>query len=216
MIGFVPNHLSIYKLAFRHSSMSSHTLKNNERLEFLGDAVLDSIVAHYLFLKFPKRSEGFLTEMKSKIVNRKQLGYIASQMAIQDFLQYDTDYVVLNNNILGNALEALIGAVYMDHGYNVTKTFVMQKIINKYIDLEILQNTDINFKSKILEWSQKLNRKVSFNLLSEKDTRGNRKIFEIEITLDGQRVATGKGKNKKTAEKMAAKKAIEELEIEWE
>lgn len=214
LLGFTPRNLSVYNLAFRHSSAADQLIKNNERLEFLGDAVLDMVIAQYLFKKYPKATEGFLTEMRSKIVSRKKLGEIGGQMELQYFLEYNKNALVVNRGMLGNALEALVGAVYLDAGYLLAERFVNQKIIKPFIDLEELQRTEVNYKSKLLEWSQKETKNLEFELINEKILDSNQRIFTFAAKLDGERVGTGQGLSKKSAQKNAAQNALERLKLE--
>lgn len=166
----------LYHLAFLHSSISSETNLSNERLEFLGDAVLSLVVADYLFQKFPFRNEGYLTDLRSKMVSRNNLNNIAHRMGIEEMLQYNKQDTFLNKkSISGNALEALIGAVYLDHGYAGAQKFIMNKIIAQHIDIEDLEASEFNYKSKILEWAQKNEVKIEFTVLEE--TRDKRHSF---------------------------------------
>ncbi len=212
LLGFTPVNLYVFQLAFKHSSMSSQAHTNNERLEFLGDAVLDTVVSEYLFKKYPLRGEGFLTEMRSKIVNRKRLGDIGEKMFLQEFLDYDKSYVTVNSTILGNALEALIGAIYMDAGYQKTKEFVFEKILIPYIDLDELQVSDINYKSRLFEWSQKYNRELTFEVLDEK-VKKNVRMFVVGAYIDGEMLGKGQGRSKKDAQKAAAKVVFDLLNV---
>ena len=212
LLGFVPANLYIFKLAFRHSSKAPEIHTNNERLEFLGDAILDSVISDYLFRKFPLKGEGFLTEMRSKIVNRKQLGGIGEAMRLFELLEYDTGYVNVNATMLGNALEALIGAIYLDAGYERTERFINDKILRPYIDLDKLEEKDINYKSRLFEWSQKFDRKLEFKVLKEK-TDGNVRIFVIGAFVDDKLRGTGEGRNKKTAQKAASKVVYEKYDV---
>jgi len=213
LLGFVPNNLSVYDLAFRHVSASDTANKSNERLEYLGDAVLDSVVAEYLFKKFPIRGEGFLTETRAKIVSRKKLGALARKLQLQDYMEYNQKNVIINDNLLGNSLEALVGAVYLDKGYKHTCDFIINKLLKVHIDLDELLKTDINYKSRLLEWCQKNNHVVEFHLLDEKTLRNNNKIFVISLHLDGELVSKGSGGTKKTAEKKACAIAFEKLQL---
>lgn len=212
LVGFVPANLSIFLLAFKHSSKSPNAHTSNERLEYLGDAILDSIISDYLFKKYPLRGEGFLTEMRSKIVNRKRLGDIGDKLNLKEFLDYDKAYVTINNTILGNALEALLGAIYLDAGYDMTKEFVLNKMLIPYIDLDNLQNVDLNFKSKLFEWAQKYDRKLDFRVQKEKLVN-KYKLFVVGAYVDDELVGVGEGRSKKAAQKEAAKEAYEKLNL---
>lgn len=216
LIGFTPSNITVFKLAFRHSSYDPEANSNNERLEYLGDAVLDTIISTFLFKTYPRKGEGFLTETRSKIVSRKKLGEIAHTLGLQDYLAYNQNYVTVSPTMMGNALEALIGAVFVDAGYSETHNFVMNFIVKPYIDLDLLQQTEFNYKSKLLEWSQKYNKDVKFELLEQKLVDGHNRIFTVGIKVDGKIISKGHGKNKKTAQKEAARFAFDKLDINVE
>ena len=217
LLGYTPVNIAIYQLAFKHSSKASDAHTSNERLEYLGDSVLGAIVAEFLFKKYPLRGEGFLTEMRSKIVNRKRLGDIGNKLNLHDFMDYDRSYVMINSTILGNALEALIGAIYLDAGYEQTRTFVYEQIISRHIDLDKLQTGDINFKSRLFEWAQKYDKDLSFQVVEEKVSNKNR-IFVVGAYIDGKMLGKGEGRNKKDAQKEAARQVYEKLKLntDWE
>ena len=204
LLGFAPANLAIFKLAFKHSSQTKKAYTSNERLEYLGDAVLDTVISDYLFKKYPLRGEGFLTELRSKIVNRKRLGDIGEKLELIKFLDYDKGYVKINSTILGNAVEALIGAVYLDVGYIRTKKFVFDKILYAFIDLDELQESDINYKSRLFEWSQKFNYELDFRVEEEKVVNKYR-IFVVGAYVNNKRLGRGEGRSKKDAQKAAAK-----------
>ncbi len=211
LLGFTPNHLPYYQLALMHRSKLEEIAQNNERLEFLGDAILGSVIADYLFKKYPYQSEGYLTEMRSRIVRRETLNNLALRMGLQKIVQYnENDKGLSRSHIFGNALEALIGAVYLDQGFPRTKSFILKQMLKPYIDIDTLESRDTNFKNKLLSWSQKNNNNLSFETISE-ENEGTRKIFTIGIQLDGEIVATGTGYNKKEAGQVAAQNAIEKL-----
>lgn len=212
-MGFVPANLSVYLLAFKHSSKSSDAHTSNERLEFLGDAVLDTVISEYLFMKYPIRGEGFLTEMRSKIVNRKRLGEIGYQLKLERFLDYHKGFVTINSTILGNALEALIGAIYLDAGFDSAKTFIVVKILAPHINLDDLQNLDINYKSRLFEWSQRFEKELTFDVLEEKNTNKVR-IFVVGAFIDGELMGSGQARNKKDAEKEASREVYQKLNVE--
>jgi len=213
LIGFVPANLPLYKLAFLHKSYA-HGIRisqNNERLEYLGDAILGTIVAEYLFKKYPSRNEGFLTKMRSKIVKRKSLNDIADQMGLDVFLiQNGVDNV--SHSMLGNALEALVGAVYLDVGYARTRRFVIYKILRGYLDIRQLETYDDNYKSQLLEWCQKTNKVVSYRVDS-KFKFDNRDRFKVSVLIDEQEKATAEDFSKKSAEQLASKEALEILGV---
>ena len=197
-----------------HRSKIEELAHNNERLEFLGDAMLGAIVAEYLFKKYPYQTEGYLTEMRSRIVRRETMNNVALRMGLQKLVQYNqNDRGLSRSHIFGNALEALIGAVYLDQGFVKTRGFIVKQVIHPYIDIENIENTDTNYKNKLLSWAQRNNRILSFDTLEEK-IEGSRKLFTIGIALDGEVMATGTGYNKKEAGQVAAQKAIELLAIQ--
>jgi len=206
-------------MAFRHRSMAI-ALKNgaknsNERLEFLGDAVLGSVVAEVLFKRYPYREEGFLTEMRSKIVNRANLNQLAKKLGLDELIESDSrlvGYPAKQGSLLGDAFEALIGAIYMDKGYNFTHDFLINRIINPHIDINTLELTETNFKSKLIEWCQRHGKDVTFEPVANEE--GDRtKLFTVKVSIDGEYCGTGCDYNKKNAEKIAAEKACEALSI---
>jgi ribonuclease-3 len=213
LLGFTPKHLPYYQLALMHRSKIEELAQNNERLEFLGDAMLGAIVAEYLFKKYPYQPEGYLTELRSRIVRRETLNNVAMRMGLQKMVQYNqNDRGLSRSHIFGNALEALIGAVYLDQGFTKTRSFILKQLIRAYIDVDMLADTDTNYKNKLLSWAQRGNYELSFETLDE-SMEGSRKLFTIGIALDGKVVAQGSGYNKKEAGQVAAQKAIEVLNI---
>lgn len=213
LLGFTPKHIPYYQLALMHRSKIEEIAQNNERLEFLGDAILGSIIADYLFKKYPYETEGYLTEMRSRIVRRETLNNIALRMGLQKLVQYNqNDKGLSRSHIFGNALEALIGAVYLDQGFHKTKSYILKQIVKPYIDIEALENSDTNYKNQFLSWAQKNNHEVSFDTVDEK-TEGTRKVFTIAISLNGTVVSEGSGFNKKEAGQVAAQAAIDKLSI---
>lgn len=216
LAGFTPVNLELYRLATLHSSVARDNgqgmKENNERLEYLGDAVLGAIVADFLFKKFPFKDEGFLTEMRSRIVNRESLNLMARKMGIGAIVRFDEKNTQLQQVILGNTLEAIVGAIYLDKGYARCKRFVIQKLINPYVDLESLINSDTNYKSRLIEWSQRKNREVRFEIESVKKVRGH-KEFTARVWIDNEPHGVGYGLNKKKAEQDAAWKTCSQLGI---
>lgn len=210
----MPANLHIFKLAFTHKSTSdnkSHASTSNERLEFLGDALLSTIVAEYLFKKYPNSNEGFLTKMRSKIVKRKTLNEIADDMGL-DVLLLEYNDTRLSDSMKGNALEALVGAIYLEKGYRKTKAIVIRKILMRHLNIHALEDKDDNYKSQLLEWCQKKGRSVDYRLL-EKFKFENRDRFKIAVVINGDEVAVAEDFNKKSAEQSASKKAITSLGI---
>jgi len=213
LLGFTPKHMPYYEMALNHRSKIEDAQDNNERLEFLGDAILGALVAEYLFKRYPYQPEGYLTELRSRIVRRETLNNVAMRMGLQKMVQYNkNDRGLSRSHIFGNALEALIGAVYLDQGFVKTRRFILQQIIKPYIDIQLLESTDTNYKNQLLSWAQKNNHNISFDTLDEK-TEGTRKLFTVGIMLNGELVASGTGFNKKEAGQVAAQKALEVLSV---
>jgi len=197
-----------------HRSKPEEPEESNERLEFLGDAILGAIVAEYLFKKYPYQPEGYLTELRSRIVRRETLNNVALRMGLNKLVQYNkNDRGLSRSHIFGNALEALIGAVYLDQGFSKTRKFILQQIVRPYIDIDMMESTDTNYKNKLLSWAQRNGHAISFDTLEEK-MEGSRKLFTIGIVLNGELVVSGTGFNKKEAGQVAAQKAIEVLMIQ--
>lgn len=214
--GFTPSNLELYRLATMHSSIAKENgdgfKESNERLEYLGDAILGAAVADYLFKKYPFRSEGFLTEMRSRIVNRETLNLLARKIGVGNIVQYDQKNTHLQQVILGNTLEAIVGAIYLDKGYLRTKKFVIDKLIAPNYDLNELVNSNTNYKSKIIEWAQREGKEVRFEILHVSKNK-NQKEFTAQVLVDNEAKGTGYGNNKKKAEQDAALKTCEMLEL---
>lgn len=212
LTGYYPNRLHVYKVAFTHKSAVRNLDRtkrlNNERLEFLGDAILASIVADFLFSYFPFKREGFLTKMRARIVSREQLNEIALKMGLQ-FHVVAQNKISGTKNIYGNALEAIIGALYVDKGYEKTKNFVLKRIINKNIDLKELALTDSDYKSQVIEWAQKNKVEIVFNDEEIESTEQNSLYFTSAIIFDNQTLGQGKGLSKKEAQQNASREALE-------
>lgn len=212
MTGFVPARLSIFKLAFSHKSNQAtkdYAQTNNERLEYLGDAVLGTIVAEYLFKKYPNGDEGFLTKMRSKIVKRKSLNDIGDQMGL-DVLLSEYNRTRLSSSMLGNAVEALVGAVYLEKGYRATKRFVIQRMLKLYVDMHELETVDDNYKSQLLEYCQKNGMQVNYKLLN-KFKQDRRDRFKVAVMVNGEQVSLADDFNKKSAEQLASLRALQRL-----
>lgn len=226
IVGYTPTRLSLYKLAFFHKSSNSNgngslpqsdkngTNKNNERLEYLGDAVLGTIVAEYLFKKYPHGDEGFLTKMRSKIVKRETLNKISEDMGL-DVILSEYNSTRLSQAMLGNALEALTGAVYLEVGYTRTKRFVISRILRKFVDIHELETYDDNYKSQLLEWSQKNGKAIAYKVIAKYKVE-KRDRFKVAVLLDGEKIATADDFNKKSAEQIASERAIVALGIKNE
>jgi ribonuclease-3 len=221
--GFIPKEVFLYKLAITHSSSVKKSrlaeLKNrdvakgcNERLEFLGDSILDSVIAEYLFKIYPTKDEGFLTEMRSKIVNRKSLNDICKKLRIDTLIQHRQTGSV-NDSMYGDALEAFIGALYLDLGYRKAKRFIYHRIIEPHIHLHSIENQIISHKNKLIEYVQKTKMGLlMFEVIAENGD-GRNKIFRIQAKVGKQVLGVGEGKNKKTAEQRASEDALLKLNI---
>ncbi len=212
--GLFPGNEELYKLAFIHKSASLRLqdglVMNNERLEFLGDAILDAVVAEYLYAKFPDKNEGFLTQTRSKLVNGDYLGQLAIQLGLDKFIISHAHNFNSNKNILGDAFEAFIGAIYLDHGYKAVKNFVFKQLLKKHIDLGKILNTETNYKSRLIEWVQKGRNVLTFNTeLIENDSLHPEFISFIKI--NNKIIEKGTGLSKKEAEQNAAKQALKKL-----
>lgn len=216
LFGFTPGNIYLYILAFRHKSAAVEVNPSirisNERLEYLGDAILSAVVADYLFKIFPFKDEGFLTEMRSKIVSRAQLNKLSQRLGLDQFIESHQDTGGHYKSMMGDAFEAFIGALYLDKGYNFTRKIIVDRIIAHHFDLEELESTETNFKSKLLEWSQKEKVNVEFVVLSENGS-GHKKQYIIEVQVDGKSISNAADFSIKGAEQYAAEKAIEALQI---
>ena len=213
VLGFTPLKLDLYITALSHRSVREGSDENNERLEFLGDAIISTIVAHYLFMRYPYKDEGFLTEMRSKMVNRNQLNDIAVKIGLKKITLYNHfDHSLKVSQIFGNTLEALAGAVYLDKGYGQTKKWVIERIIAPHLFMQDLENLDINQKNKLYGWANKNGKILEFETLDESLENG-RRLFTIGAMVDGVLVAEAKAFNKKDASQVAAQIAIEKLNL---
>ncbi len=206
-------------MAFRHRSVAvelkNGTKNSNERLEFLGDAILGSVVAELLFKMYPYKDEGFLTEMRSKIVSRSNLNQLAKRLGLDELIEFDTRILSYSNkqgSLLGDTFEAMIGAVYMDKDYDFTRNFLLTRIIKPHIDIHTLELTETNFKSKLIEWCQRHSKDISFEIIPNAEGE-NSKLFTVQVTVDGELCGLGRDYNKKNAEKLAAEKSCEFLKI---
>ncbi|MDR2495860.1 MAG: ribonuclease III [Tannerellaceae bacterium] len=215
ILGFYPNNISLYEEAFRHKSSSveddNGKWKNNERLEFLGDAILDAVIADILYKHFPNRREGYLTNTRSKIVQREQLNRLALELGIHNHVVCATKLNTHNSYLFGNALEALVGAVYLDRGYRQCYRFIKEKVIDNHINLDVLARQEFNFKSSLIEWSQKRKLEIQFDVLeSFIDNNGN-PVFQSGITLLNRQIGIGIGYSKKESQQQAARMAIKTI-----
>jgi ribonuclease III len=214
ILGFKPSNLALYELALQHRSINTESgVDNNERLEYLGDAILGAVISDQLYKKYPMQNEGFLTEMRSKIVNRASLNTIAQKIGLRQLTKFNkNDPFLRNSQIFGNALEALIGAVYIDKGFIKTKKFVQDRILSIHLDLDVLENEESNLKNKIIGWANRNKKSCDFVLLEEV-IDGRKKIFTIGVQIGNEIIAKAKAVNKKEASKLAAKNALTALNI---
>lgn len=207
--GFYPDNITLYQLAFTHKSASDTTVGNyklsNERLEYLGDAILSAVVADYLFRIFPTKPEGFLTEMRSRIVSRASLNKLSQKFGFAQMIHYSHDSHSSFKSMGGNAFEAFVGALYLDKGYDFTKHILIDRIIKVHIDLELLEQTDVNFKSKLLEWSQKEKHHVEYKVSNGKD-ESKQKQYHVVTFIDDVEYGTGIDYSIKGAEQLASEK----------
>jgi len=215
LFGYYPDNIAIYRLAFRHKSMLSSAgegvFQSNERLEYLGDAVLGSIVADFLFKKFPTRDEGFLTEMRSRIVSRSHLNQLSRKFGLEKLVEASREKNIPASSILGDAFEAFVGAIYLDKGYRFTQKIIVNKIIKNHVDIDELLQTEINFKSKIIEWAQKVKKQVEFVLTDEQENGKKGTIYHVSLLINNQVVGRGSDFSIKKAEQQAARKAAATL-----
>jgi len=204
---------TLYTTALSHRSVKDTPDENNERLEYLGDAILSAIVADYLFKRYPYKGEGFLTEMRSKMVNRQQLNDIAIKMGLKKITLFNKfDSSLRSSQIFGNTLEALVGAIYLDKGYLKTKAWVLKQILIPHMFIDDLELVDINLKNKLIGWANKNSKVLLFDLAEEKIENG-RRVFTINAVLDGEILSKGKAFNKKDASQIAAQLAVEKLAL---
>jgi ribonuclease III len=214
VLGFTPSHIDLFKIAFYHKSTINNTqqndrksnvLQSNERLEYLGDALLSFVVGEYLFNKYVQADEGFLTKMRSKIVKRKMLNYLAEQMGLDRILM-EFNQANISPSMLGNALEALIGAIYLEKGFSYTRDYILNELVKKYINIHSLENFDDNYKSQLLEWCQKNTKEIDFRVISQ-SKNDKRDRFRIGVYID-----TAEDFNKKSAEQVAAEIALTQIQ----
>ncbi|MDR2119584.1 MAG: ribonuclease III [Tannerella sp.] len=215
LLGFYPDDPQIYMQAFVHRSSSmgnkNNKMEDNERLEFLGDAVLDAIVADLVYKKFPNRKEGFMTNTRSKIVQRESLNRIALKMGLDRMIVSSGKVCSHNNYMYGNAFEALIGAIYLDRGYEKCCEYVQEQIIEKYVPLEKIIHREMNFKSNLIEWSQKNKLEVIFDLIETFTDKEGSPVFQTSVSLMGTSLGIGIGYTKKESQQAASKAAIQRI-----
>ena len=214
IFGFYPKNINLYRVAFTHKSVAAEKVGNyhvsNERMEYLGDAVLGVVVADYLFHTFPTQPEGFLTEMRSRIVSRVSLNKLSQKLGFDEYIRHAPDMGGNARSMGGNAFEALMGAIYLDRGFDFTKKVIIDRIVKVHIDLEELQNTDVNFKSKLLEWSQKNKTNLVYKVIDETGA-GNKKQYHVQVFIEGKPYADALDRSIRGAEQLAAEKTCHTL-----
>lgn len=215
--GFSNVDYEIFELALTHRSASIYHGKgfsvNNERLEFLGDSILDAIIADYLFEKYPNENEGFLTSLRSRVVNRQSLNELALKIGLDKYIISNLDKKCLPPSLLGNALEAFIGAIFLDKGYNTTKKFIISKLIEPYTDLKKLSLIDTNYKGRIIDWAQKNKKELEFICKEEISSTKSGHIFTVTLIIGKEEIGIGQADSKKEAEQKAAEDALKKLNI---
>lgn len=215
ILGFYPRNIQLYQQALLHKSTSIRSEKgrplNNERLEFLGDAILDAIVGDIVYKHFEGRREGFLTNTRSKIVQWETLNKLAVEIGLDKLVKYSTRSSSHNSYMYGNAFEAFIGAIYLDQGYERCKRFMEEKIFKNYIDLDKMSRKEVNFKSKLIEWSQKSKVEVSFELIEQFLDEDYNPMFHTEIRIEGISAGKGTGYSKKESQQNAAQAALKKI-----
>ena len=214
ILGYRPRKLHFYKEAFTHSSLKklhdNGIAMNYERLEFLGDAILGAVIANYLFKKIPSGDEGYLTQMRSKIVSREHLNELGKDLDLKRFVESSVPNNNFGDNIHGNLFEALIGAIHSDHGYPFTEKFIYRFVIEPYVDIERLEGKITSYKSVLIEWSQKNRKKIKYHVY-EDTGNDTLKHFSVKLSLDQDIISKGRATSKKKAEEIASKRAYYKL-----
>lgn len=215
-LGISPRNISLYAQAFRHNSVAKEirdgVKDSNERLEYLGDSVLNAVIADYLFRKFPYKDEGFLTKMRSKMVSRDHLNQLSVKLGINKFLSQTNDPNLKFSSMHGDAFEALIGAIYMDKGFYAVQDFILNRILKFHVDVEKILLTETDFKSKLIEWSQREKQELRFTVVDE-NGNGYDKQFVIAVMIQGEAVAHAQHFSKKKAEQLSAEATCIKLGI---
>ena len=215
IIGFYPHDISLYKLALMHKSMYKRNAKgkpvNNERLEFLGDAVLDAAVGDIVYRHFPGKREGFLTNTRSKLVQRETLGRLAQEMGITQLILSSGRSMSHNSYMGGNAFEALVGALYLDRGYDACMQFLQKRILNQMINIDKVAYKEVNFKSKLIEWAQKNRVRLDFRLVEQHKDNNGSPVFTYMVEMEGVDGCDATGYSKKESQQMASKRTLEKL-----
>ncbi len=215
LLAYSPKELSLYERAVIHKSATQYDSQgvpiNNERLEYLGDAILGAIVAEFLFNRFPTQDEGYLTQLRSRLVNRSILTKLANDLGLSSFLQSNIKGGLKTSHIYGDVLEAIVGALYLDQGYDRTREFIIKRLIPEHIDLSELESYNTNFKSQLIEWVQKHKKEVEFHTVQLPTENNKNAGFITSIICDGAKLGKGRGKSKKEAQQNAAKAALNEI-----
>jgi ribonuclease-3 len=217
ILGFRPRNRQLYEIALIHKSASIQladgSIVNNERLEYLGDAILDAVVSDLLYTRFPEKNEGSLTKMRSQIVRRDQLNDLAVKLGISELIISNTEYNKMVKNIPGNTFEALLGAIYLDRGFDQTKKFIVLKILHPHIDLDGLENGNTDYKSQLLEWMQKTKEDIRFEHQQDMN-EDSLPVFFTRISLQDKIIGTGSALSKKESEQIAAEEALRSISQE--
>ncbi len=213
ILGFYPRNIELYQMALSHKSIHFKNKKgkpvNNERLEFLGDAILDAIVGDIVYKHFPGKREGFLTNTRSKLVQRETLNKIAQEIGLSRLIYSSGRNFSHNSYMAGNAFEALIGALYLDRGYNLCMRFMQEKILTKMVNIDTVAYKEVNFKSRLIEWAQKNKMNIAFNLLEQKkDDEGN-PVFKYCVVIEGIKCNSASGFSKKESQQLASEETLE-------
>ena len=219
ILGYRPKKVHFYQEAFTHSSLkklnSNGKPMNYERLEFLGDAILGAVIANYLFKKIPAGDEGYLTQMRSKIVSREHLNELGKDLDLIQFVESSVPNANFGDNIHGNLFEALIGAIHSDRGYAFTEKFIFRFVIEPYVDIERLEGKITSYKSVLIEWSQKSKKRIKYNVY-EDTGNDTLKHFSVKLLVDQELVSKGRATSKKKAEEIASKRAYYRLKPQIE
>lgn len=215
ILGFYPHNIDLYEQALLHKSYSARSrgghLVNNERLEFLGDAILDAIVGDIVYRHFKGKREGFLTNTRSKIVQRETLNRVAVEIGLDKLIKSSAHTNSHNSYVCGNAFEAFVGAIYLDRGYDYCMRFMQERILHRLINLEKVAYEEINFKSKLIEWSQKKRMSIAFELIDQRKDEASSPIFESQVLVEGIVCGEGTGYSKKESQQLAARVALKKI-----
>ena len=214
-MGFYPEHIDHYRVALTHKSTAKKSAKgkplNNERLEFLGDALLDAVVGHIVYSHFPGKREGFLTNTRSKLVSRESLGKLAEEMGLTELIQSSQQTRSHNSYMAGNAFEALVGAIYLDQGYTAVMRFMEKRILAQMINIDKVAYKEVNFKSKLLEWTQKNRVRMEFQMLKEEKDQQGSPIFGFRAVIEGIEGSSAQGYSKKEAQQLCSRDTLQRL-----